>query len=90
MGHLQKVCRSAGGHANPREFQQSAKPRKHLDKIGISQIQESQKSGSEKEANLWLVEEVGEVKRVYQPPIKVLVRIDGISVAMELDTGASV
>ena len=90
VGHLQKVCRSAGGRANPREFQLSAKPRKHRDKIGVSQIQDSQESDSEEEANLWLVEEVGEVNRVYQPPITVLVRIDGISVAMELDTGASV
>ena len=64
VGHLQKVCHSAGGCTNPREFQLSAKPRKHHDKIGVSQIQESQESDSEEEANLWLVEEMGEVNSV--------------------------
>ena len=37
-----------------------------------------------------MVAEVGEVNKLYQTPIQVPVSVDGVSVQMELDTGASV
>ena len=52
-------------------------------------MEESEKSDAEAD-DLWLVEEVGGIYKLYQPPIKVPVCVDGVKVCMELDTGASV
>ncbi len=38
---------------------------------------------------LGLVEEVGSVKGVYQPPILVSLHLDSMEVSMKVDTGAS-
>ena len=81
-GHLQRMCRSAkAGNSNP-----SKTPRR---KVGVKQVGESEDSESEAD-DLWLVEEVGGIHKLYQPPIKVPVCVDGVNVCMELDTGASV
>ena len=54
-------------------------------------IEGSEESDLENMENLLtMVREVGEVKKLYQPPIKVPVSVGGVQVSMELDTGASV
>ena len=85
VGHLQKMCRSAGGHSNPKKVPRSDRQKKRKAKAGVRQVEESEES--EAEGSLWLVEEVN---RVCQPPISVSVSVDGVDVCMELDTGASV
>ena len=55
----------------------------------MKQVGELEDSESEAD-DLWLVEEVGGIHKLYQPPIKVPVCVDGVNVSMELDTGASV
>ena len=52
----------------------------------MKQLQESESS----EEDYLLLDTVGEIHGLYQPPIKVPVQIDGRDVEMELDTGASV
>ena len=51
-------------------------------KAGVKQVEESEEPEAETDG-LWLVEEVGAIHRLSQPPIKVLARVD---VCMKLDT----
>ena len=85
VGHLQKMCRAAKGRPNPKKFPRHDKYKK---RAGINQARES--GESDDEDFLLMVEEVGGIHRIYQPPIKVPVSIEGTTVCMELDTGASV
>ena len=84
-GHLQRMCRSTSRNPNPSNTHRSDK--KH--NTGVRQVEESEESKAEVDG-LWLVEEVGAIHRLSQPPIKVPVHIDGVDVCMELDTGTSV
>ena len=79
-GHLQRMCRSANAGSSNTSGTAPA---------GVKQVGESEDSES-KADDLWLVEEVGGIHKLYQPPIKVPVCVDGVNVCMELDTGASV
>ena len=72
------MCRSGNGNANPKKR-----------KAVVKQLEESEESDEEADG-LWLVEEVGGTHKLYQPPIKVPICVDGVSLCMELDTGASV
>ena len=58
-------------------------------KAGVKQVEESEESETEADC-LWLEELVEGIHKVYQPPIKVPVLVDGMNVCMELDTGTSV
>ena len=82
-GHLARVCRSS---SNPKKGPRREKGRRHP----VRHLEESEDSTSELEEFLGLVREVGGIHKLYQPPIKVPLRIDGVQVQMELDTGASV
>ena len=70
------MCRSASGNPNPNKTPRS-------DKAGVKQVEES-----ETEADR--LKQVGGIHKLYQPPIKVPVLVDGVNVCMELDTGTSV
>ena len=70
--HLQRMCRSAdAGSSNP----SGTAPTR---RAGVKQVRESEDSESEAD-DLWLVEQVGGIHKLYQPPIKVPVCVDGVN-----------
>ena len=68
-------------HNAPREQGPKKKPRDHDRRKTRSVRQAEEESDSEEMSNIW------EVKQRKAPPIKVPVKIDGINVKMEVDTG---
>ncbi len=87
-GHLAAVCRKPKTGATSRRGTISTGAGKR--RQPVRQIIEDSESDEDALAEpLGLVEEVGSVKGVYQPPILVSLHLDSMEVSMDVDTGAS-
>ena len=80
--------REQGPKKKPRDRDRNRDPDQDLDSKKTRRVRQAEEESDSKEAEE--ISDIREMKQWMAPPIKVPVKIDGINVQMEVDTGASV